>query len=328
LDLHTLQREILQSEKRIRPFIRETPVEYSPELSQQDCEVYLKLENLQLTGSFKIRGAANFILSSPSLHQKGFITASTGNHAAACAYLFHQWGIKGSIYMPENTASTKRESLAPFQPSLHFYGQDCVDTEQFARQKALEMNQTYISPYNHIKIIAGQGTVAVELMRQLHSWDIILVPVGGGGLISGIAGLLKFHSPKLTIIGCQPSRSPVMAKSIQAGRILDFPSDPTLSDGSAGGLESDAITFEICQKWVDDFILVSEKEIQSALLWSVKTHRLIIEGAAALSIAAFKKIRRRLKKKRVILVLTGNKIDFHLLKSIVCDSNTHALPHG
>lgn len=314
-----VKKEVLQAEKRIRGHIRETPLEPSPHLSQlADARVYLKLESSQITGSFKLRGALNKFLSLTAEQQEEeVITASSGNHAAALAYTLHKFGGKGVIYLPENVSPAKVEALQPYGIELKFFGDDCIQSETLARETAIKTDRIFISPYNDPKVIGGQGTIGIELLRQMDNLDAVLVPMGGGGLISGIAGYLKAVNKNIEVIGCQPQNSAVMHASIQAGKILELESTPTLADGTAGGLEPDAVTFDICRNFVDEFILVSEPEIKNAIILSVEKHQLLIEGAAALSIAAFMKDQKRFAGKNVVLIISGKKISLELLKEIL-----------
>jgi threonine dehydratase len=312
-------KEALEAEGRIKEYIRETPLEYSPYLSKLgSCSVYLKLESLQVTGSFKYRGAANHILSlSQKEKERGIVTASTGNHGAACACVLGMTGIKGTIYLPETATGAKLEALKSYGVELKFQGTDCIETETFARQTAAANGQVYIPPYNHPKIIGGQATIAIELQRQLETVDAVFVPIGGGGLVSGIAGYLKARDPSIKTIGCQPTNSAVMYESVRQGRVVDIQSLPTLSDGTAGGIEKDSITFDICRRYVDDYVLISEDEIRDALLLITEKHHMLIEGAAALSVASFIKAEDRLEGKNVVLLLSGNKLSMETLKSIL-----------
>ena len=311
--------EVLDADKRIREHIRETALEFSPYLSHLgDAGVYLKLESNQITGSFKLRGALNKFLSLTTEQQKEeVITASSGNHAAALAYTLHEFGGRGIIYLPENVSPAKVEALSPYGVELKFHGDDCIQSETLARETAAKTDRVFISPYNDPKIIGGQGTIGIELLRQMDNLDAVLVPVGGGGLISGIAGYLKAVDQQIEIIGCQPQNSAVMHASIQAGKILELESKPTLADGTAGGLEPDAVTFDICNKFVDDFILVSESDIKKAIIFCIEKHQLLIEGAAALSISAFMKDQKRFAGKNVVLIISGKKISLALLQEIL-----------
>ena len=311
--------EALKAEQRIRKFIRETPLEFSPFLSRSSgCNVFLKLENLQITNSFKLRGALNKLLSFEDKDKKlEFITASSGNHGSAFAYSLNLLGLKGEIFLPTYTSTAKIEALKMYNVNLHFYGDDCVDTEIYAREVARKRGAIYVSPYNDELIIAGQATIAIELLKQIPKIDLIFVPVGGGGLISGIASYVKSIDSSIQIIGCQPENSPTMYESIKAGKIVDIVSKPTLSDGTAGGIEPDSITFELCKKFVDDFVLVSEEEIKAGIKFILEKHFQLIEGAAALGIASFFKKKREFKGKNVVIILSGGKISVELLKKII-----------
>ena len=314
-----VKNEVLDAEKRIRKHIRETPLEPSPYLSDLgNCQVYLKLESSQITGSFKLRGALNKFLSLSAAQKKEeVITASSGNHAAALAYVLYEYGGKGVIYLPENASPAKVEALRLYGVELKFHGDDCIKSETLARETAAKTGRIFISPYNDPKIIGGQGTIGIELLRQIEKLDAVLVPVGGGGLISGIAGYLKAVEKRIQIIGCQPQNSPVMYASIRAGEILDMASKPSLADGTAGGIEPGAVTFDICRNVVDDFVLVSESEIKNAIILFIEKHQILIEGAAALAVAAFIQEKERFANKTVALVISGKKISLEQLKEIL-----------
>ncbi|MBW2018000.1 MAG: threonine/serine dehydratase [Deltaproteobacteria bacterium] len=316
-----IKQEVLEAEARIRSHIRETPIEYSPYLSRiGNCNAYLKLENCQITGSFKLRGALNKYLSlSPEKRNRGIITASSGNHGAAIAYVLQKFMGTGVIFLPENASRAKLGALQMAGAEIAQHGNDCVMAEKAARDEAQRSGKSFISPYNDPKIIGGQGTIALELKDQLKKIDTMLIPVGGGGLISGLAGYMKETSGGIEIIGCQPENSPVMAESVKEGKILDMESKPTISDGTAGGLEPDSITFEMCRKYVDDFLLVSEEEIRSAIRLMIEKHQILVEGAAALSIASLIKAKRRFQKREVVLLVTGKKISLDLLRSLIQD---------
>ncbi|HHF7347363.1 TPA: threonine/serine dehydratase [Legionella feeleii] len=314
-----IKNEILQAEKRIQTHVRETPLDYSVALSRMtNTNTYLKCENLQYTGSFKIRGAFNKLLSlNSSERQQGLVTASSGNHGAAVAFGLKKLHLPGMVFVPENIPSTKIENIRNYDAALEFYATDCMQTEMYARHYAEQHNMIYISPYNDPQIIAGQGTIAAELARQLDPIDVVLVPIGGGGLIAGIAGYLKAVSAKTKIYGCLPKNSPVMAESIKAGQIIDLETRATLSDATAGGIEPDAITFELCEKLVDDYILVSEEEIKDAIITLIKTQHLLIEGAAAVALAALIKSAEQFHAKNVVVILSGGNISLEILRKLL-----------
>ncbi|MBU1091298.1 threonine/serine dehydratase [Patescibacteria group bacterium] len=312
--------EIKKAEKRIRPYILKTPLIPSNFLSKLNKgKVYLKMESEQYTGSFKVRGAMNKILSlSEQEKKKGIVTASTGNHALGVARALSITGIKGTIFLPENAETSKIEALRGYNATLEFYGKDFLATELHAKQVAKEKGASWISPYNDPQIIGGQGTIGIEIVQQLDKIDYVLATVGGGGLISGVATYLKSVSPETKIIGCLPINFPKMYLSVKAGKIVS-PSNlkETLSDGSAGGIEEGSITFPICQQLIDDFILVSEKEIKEAIKLIVDKHHKIIEGAAAVSVASFIKNKEKFKGANVVIIICGGNIATSKLKALL-----------
>lgn len=314
-----VRREVLEAEDRIRLHIRETPLEPSIWLGRQgQCEVYLKLENLQITSSFKLRGAANKLLSlTDEERQQGIVTASTGNHGSAVAYLLRKFGLGGSIFLPANAAPTKIEAMKLYGVDLQIHGTDGVEAERLARRTAAQTGRPYISPYNDPQIIGGQGTVGLELERQLEGIDAVFLPVGGGGLASGVAGYLKSGDAQIEILGCQPQKSAVMYRSVRQGRVLDLASEPTLADGTAGGIEEQAITFAICRDRIDEFVLLEEEEIAAAIRLVLDRHHMLVEGAAALTIAAFLRLADRFKGNRVVLILSGARISCDTLRTVL-----------
>lgn len=316
LDVHS---EVLHAEKRIRSFVIETPLYCSIPLSKiTHMNLYFKCENLQHTGSFKVRGAFNALLSLTKTQQeKGIVVASTGNHGAAIAYSLSKLNIPGIIFVPENVSPTKVENIRNYNTPLQFHGTDSVETELYALDYAKHQGMCYISPYNHPQVIGGQGTVGLEILRQLDSVDVVFVPVGGGGLIAGIAGFIKTFHPKTKIIGCLPENSPVMSESIKAGKIISMTTLSTLSDGTAGGIEPNSITFDLCNTYVDDFVLVSEREIQLAILAMIKTQHLLIEGAAGVALASVFKCAEQYKNKNVVVILSGSNISLETLTSVI-----------
>jgi threonine dehydratase len=309
--------KIKQAEQRIRPFIRETPLEFSPTLSTEKPQVYLKLENYQHTGSFKVRGAFNKLLSlNEEEKSKGIVTASTGNHGAAVAYALKTLNTKGIIFVPEIASKTKVSKIQSLGAEVLYHGDDSVLTENYARQFAAENNMTYVSPYNDKVVVAGQGTIGVELETQLESVDNILVALGGGGLISGIASYLKYVHPTTKVIACSPENSAVMMESVKAGKILDMPSLPTLSDATAGGVEENAITFDLCRDLIDEYVTATEEEIKIAWQDFLATHSMMIEGAAALVVACYQKIETTLKG-NTVLVMCGANVSLETLREVI-----------
>lgn len=312
-------REIDTAEKRIRPHVRETLLESSLALgATSGAKVFLKCENLQHTGSFKARGALSKVLSlSKAEIARGVVTASTGNHGAAVAYALRALGAKATVFVPESASATKLAAIERLGSVIRRHGADSGDTEVFARAQAEKTGATFISPYNDPQVVGGQGTVAVELLRQTKPIDAVFVSLGGGGLVGGIGAYLKAHSPTTKVIACSPANSQVMIQSVRAGRILEIESQPTLSDGTAGGVEAGSITFPLVREAVDEFVTVSEAEIASAMRAIMEAQHLLIEGAAGVAVAAFEQQKARWKGAHVVIVLCGANISLAALKGIL-----------
>jgi threonine dehydratase len=247
--------DIYEARKRMGPWVMRTPFEHSPLLSElTGGEVYLKLENRQLTGSFKIRGASNRIaLLTPDERLRGVVAASSGNHAQGVAYAARQLGVKAAIVVPGNTPKVKRDAIRALGADLTVHGDEYMEAERLAQKMSREGGMPFLSPYNDTDLIAGQGTVGLEMMEDGPSLDVVLVPVSGGGLISGIATVMKAAS-KAEVIGIQTIASPVMHESIKAGKIIDIPMYDTVAEGLHGGIEQGSVTFPICQSLVGDWI--------------------------------------------------------------------------
>ncbi len=314
-----IAKEVIAAEKRIRPYIRETILEYSPYYSRPiEANVHFKLENLQHTGSFKLRGAMHKMLSlTRAQRDRGVVTASTGNHGAAVAYSLGKLDASGIVFVPDNASPVKVQAIERLGAEVQYFGNDTADTEAHARKFAEQNGLTYIPPYNDLQVIGGQGTIAVELVKELKKIDAVFVALGGGGLISGLAGYLKSIHPGMEIIGCSPQNSQVMIRSVGAGKILDLPSLPTISDGTAGGIEPGSVTFDLCRELIDDYETVTEDEIKASLGEFLQTQHMLIEGAAAVAVAAMVKRRDRLAGKNVVVIICGANISLETLKTVL-----------
>lgn len=249
-------------------------------------EVRLKLENVQTTGSFKLRGAMHALLAMPGpVRAQGVVAASSGNHGLALATAAARLGVQVTVFVPTSAPVGKREAIAAAGGRVEVFGDDCVLTEQRARDVAAATGRAYVSPYNDLDVVAGQGTVAVELLAQWPEVQTVYVALGGGGLIGGMAAYLGAARPDVEVVACSPLRSPAMAACVRAGRILDVSCGDTLSDSTAGGVEPGSITFPLCRDGVDRFVDVGEDAIAEAVLGMLRHEHMLVEGAAGVAIA-------------------------------------------
>jgi threonine dehydratase len=289
-------------------------------MSAHGANVYLKLESEQHTGSFKARGSMNKVLSLTTEERKqGVVTASTGNHGLGVARAAQETGAKCVVFVPDNADASKVEAIKQYDAEIQYTKAGLPETISHgqAKQYAKEHNMAWVSPYNDLQVIAGQGTVAVELVKQLANIDYVLVTVGGGGLISGMATYLSAVSPATKVIGCLPEKSAEMYLSVKAGKFVSMQSEPTLSDGSAGGFEEGSITFPLCQKLIKDWTLVSEEEIKDSLKLILSTHHKLIEGSAAVAVASYLKRKDEFADKNIVILLCGSNIAQTTLRSIL-----------
>lgn len=318
-DVPDIKEETEFAAERIAPHIRRTYLQYSPYYSKRaGCDVHFKCENLQFTGSFKVRGALNKVLSLAEEElRNGVVTASTGNHGAAVAFALGIRGASGTVYVPNGASESKLENIRRLGAGIEYFGEDSNAAERKAREVAGRTGAVYVSPYNDPLVVAGQGTAGKEIAEQLPGLDAVFVSVGGGGLISGIGGYLKGIRPEITIVGCSPENSNVMEESVRAGRVLDLPSKPTLSDGTAGGVDEDTITFGMCREFVDEWVSVTEDEIRTGLLEFIDAEHMLVEGSAAVAIAGFLKTAGSYAKKNVVIVLCGANIGAKKLAEVV-----------
>lgn len=308
---------IKNAHKRIKDFIKKTPLIHS-EFFSDLCKatVYLKLENEQVTNSFKVRGAFNRMLQLSSEEEKrGVITASSGNHAIGVALAAKELGILAKIIVPKVISKLKLDKLKTYDAIII---QEGIYDEVEAKARKLSTNEglTYISPYNDDEIIAGQGTIGLEIYDEIGNVDAIIVPVGGGGLISGIAIAIKHLNSSIEIIGVQTKGASTMYQSWKKGRIISIKESSTLAEGLLGGLEPNAITWEIIKSYVDEIDLVKEGSIKKAinLLWRKEGQ--VVEGAGATSVAYILENKQKIKDKTIVAVISGGNIEDSLFKKI------------
>lgn len=280
--------------------------------------MFLKLENLQVTNSFKARGAFYKLLNlTKKEEQMGIITASAGNHGQAVAYAARKLGFPAKVVVPTTTPHVKVDGIRKWGADLVLFGDGYDEAEAKAKELARKDGCAYISPYNDEWIIAGHGTVGLEIVETLPNVDVVVVPMGGGGLISGVSIAVKSVKPTAELFGVQSEASPVMYESLRAGRIVDVPKSKTIAEGLSGGIEKGALTFEIAEKWVDRVLLVKEATIRRAVYLLCVHEKVVVEGSGAAAIAPILDDKALFRGKTVACVLTGGNIDKELLKEIV-----------
>lgn len=279
---------------------------------------YLKLEHLQRTGSFKLRGASNKIaLLTPEQAARGVVAASNGNHGLGVAAAARIRGIEAEVFVSAQVAPAKAQRIEAMGARIRYAGDDPLTAEIAARRAAEESGRVFISPYNDRDVIAGQGTIGVELRRQVSNLDAIFVAVGGGGLIGGIGTYYKATAPKTEIVGCWPENSPVLYECLRAGRVIEVAEQPTISESTAGNIEPDSVTLEYCRDTIDSSVLVSEDEILSAMRLMLETEHWLIEGAAAVAVAAYLKEAQRYDGRKVAIVICGRNLSPDALRRVL-----------
>ncbi len=320
-DIDLTMRDIYLARARIAPLARKTPLISSPPLSElTGSEVTLKLENLQETGSFKPRGAANKVLSLENeAQQRGVVTVSSGNHGRALAYVAHRLRLRAVVCLAETVPANKRDPIQKLGAEVVIKGStyDEADKEAFrlVEKEGLEM----IHPYDDPVVIAGQGTIGLELLEEFPDLDTVVVPLSGGGLLGGIAFALKSADPGIHVVGVMMERGPAMVESLRAGQIVNIVEEPTLADALAGGLPPNRYTFELVQKTIDETVLVSEQEIGAAMAFALEHHHLVVEGGGAVGIAALMSRKLQHFGKHVAVVISGANVDMALLLRVVQD---------
>ena len=318
---------IIKAHKLIAPHIVKTPITQSATLSGIcDCDILFKLENLQMTGSFKERGAVNKLLSlNEDQRSRGVIAASAGNHAQAVAYHASKLGISTKIVMPKHSPLVKIRSTQHWGADVILAGETIDEALLHSRQLMSAENRTYIHPFDDPRVAEGQGTLAPEILSdpQCESLDAILVPVGGGGLIAGIATYVKSVAPWIRVIGVEESTVNAMSQSLQAGQVVELPPQPMIADGIAVG-KVGSTNLGIVSESVDDIVTVSSDEIANAIMLMLEIEKTVIEGAAAVTIAALLNHRLpSLQGKKVLSVISGGNIDVNLLSKIINRGLSH-----
>ena len=309
---------VAAASERLAPFALETPMLPARTLAPH---AYFKCENLQRTGSFKIRGALNKVqMLSADVRERGIVTSSSGNHGLAVAEALRLAGGRGTVVVSSVASPYKVERLTKGGLEVIVSGDDPMMAELDGRALAEREGRVFISPYNDLDVLAGQGTVAVEMLEQRPDVSAVFIAVGGGGLVSGMAAHIKSVRPDISVIGCWPDRGASMYESIRAGRLVDVPDQPTLSDGTAGNVEPGSITFPLCRDLIDELVLVSEAEIAAAMRDVMLADHMVIEGAAGVAVAAWRKFtadRPRLAARESVVVLCGGNVSASILSTVL-----------
>jgi threonine dehydratase len=328
--LHNVHQEKLMSEfgitlsdiyaarKRVAAVAVRTPLMPSRVLGKRvGASVYLKLENVQHTGSFKLRGATNKMLSlTDSERERGVITVSSGNHGRAVSYVASALGINATVCLAETVPANKIEGIRRYGAEIVSHGQSYNEADAHAARLQAEQGLTFVDPFDQPETIAGQGTIGLEILEDLPEVDTVVVPLSGGGLISGIALAMKSANPAIRVIGVSMERGPVMYACLQAGKLVDLPEEPTLADALVGGFGGrNNYTFRMCQALLDETMLVSEEEIAEAMAFMLEAHHLVVEGGGAVGIAALRSGRLKVGE-HVAVVVSGGNVDIPLLCEI------------
>ena len=313
--------DIQKAQKTIAPYAKQTPLCRSEFLSKLcSANVYLKLDNLQPTHSFKVRGVMNKLLNlSAEEKKRGVVTASAGNHGQAVAFGAKEIGFSAKVVVPTNTPQVKVEGIRRFGTDLLLFGANYPEAEAKAKELAQQEGRLYISPYNDEFIVAGHGTAGLEIVEERPEVDVVVVPVGGGGLISGISIAIKSLKPTAQVIGIQSQAVPIMYESFRAGRIIPaHRHEPTtVAEGLSGGIEQNSITFGIAQKYVDRVVLVKEASIRKAVYLLCANEGLVVEGSGVAGAAMLLEKPTEFRGQTVVLMVTGGNIDQSLLKTII-----------
>jgi len=300
----------------VRGYTHVTPLSYSVSLSRiSGCRVYLKYENLQKTGSFKVRGALYKVYT---LRNKvnGVVAASAGNHAQGVAYAASAFGMRSVIVMPETASISKIEATQGYGAEVILYGRVYDEAYTKALEVARDRGYEFVHAFDDPHVIAGQATIAWELLEQLGEFDVILVPVGGGGLIAGVASVLRRVRPSVKIVGVEPEAAPKMKESLKAGKPVVVEPKPTVADGLVTRRPGD-ITFQLTSNLVDDVVTVGEEEISRAIYMLLERKKTLVEGAGAVGVATLLSGKLKLEGSKVVALLSGGNIDLTVLNKII-----------
>lgn len=308
--------KVKDAAKVLKSIIRETDMIYAQNI-MDNSNIYLKTENLQVTGSFKVRGASYKIANLPESEKvKGVIACSAGNHAQGVALASQKSGIKATIFIPATAPISKVEATKKFGAEIKLIDGVYDDAYKAAVDYQKETNGTFVHPFDDVDVIAGQGTIGLEILEQLPDVEAVIVPIGGGGLIAGVAYAIKQIKPDCKVYGVQSQGAGSMYQSFINKKVLELPTVNTFADGTAVKRPGD-LTFELCQKYVDDIITVSDDEIASAILALMEKQKVVAEGAGALSVAAAMFNKLPIKGKKTVCVVSGGNIDVNIISRVI-----------
>jgi threonine dehydratase len=307
----------VQARGRIRHHIYQTPIIPARQIGHDyDTKVLFKAENFQLTGSFKLRGALSKLSSSTA--QGRLITASSGNHGIGAAFASKVLFKDLTVVLPKTVVRAKLEKIKSFDVDVILYGAETGHAEQHAQELAASGAYTYISPYSDAEIIAGQGTIGLEILEQLDEVDNVFISMGGGGLLSGVGSVLKAFRPQTKIYGVSASNSKALAASIAAGRVVETDHYPTLAEAVAGGIDEDTITLDLATSVLDYVVECDEADILRSVKALAMQENLIAEGSAALALAGFNKVAKNLAGQTSVILLCGGNVAHDFIERVVC----------
>lgn len=318
--------DVLVAQKRIASSVMPTPLVYSDKMSElRGADVWMKMEALQRTGSFKIRGASNRLLAlTPNERERGVITTSSGNFALGLGMAAKTANVDAIVVVPTSTPETKLESIRRLGVQLVIYGSNYDIAYAHAKEIALETGRTYVSSYADPWVVAGQGTVALEAFLAEPDFDLVLVPVGGGGLLSGVAMVAKSINPHVKVVGLQTESSDPWLHSFRQGKIVEVEYGETLADGLLG--EAGADNLDMVLRYVDDILVVKETEVAEAMHWMIKYHHQIVEGSAAVGVAALLHHLPDISGLKVLNIVTGSNVDASRIAKILQACEATAKP--
>lgn len=312
--------DVKEARERIHPLVYQTPILQSEQLSKL-CgnQLFLKSEHLQKTGSFKIRGASNKVIHAIESGAKHVTTASSGNHGQAVAYIANQYHVPATIVVPENVSQCKVSAIQAYNGNVELCGTTSGERLPRAQAIAVEQNGIYIPPYDDPFIMAGQGTIGLEILEQLDQIDAIIVPIGGGGLISGILTAIKETNPKIKIIGVEPEIANDTYLSFQQKKITAIPATNTIADGLRTNQPGD-LTFPVLMNYLDDLVLVSEDEIRYAFSFILERTKQLIEPSSATTIAAALFNKLHMQGKNIVTIISGGNVDIDKVQELIVDT--------